>query len=195
MADFERFVEVISKKEDKRVVNVTVKPFVSDCEGNVWFADIMLQEGDMLSGYTVNTAEPMLEEYDTDDEYAVSGKRFFNGIVRGSATCVIFNLGKTSAGLDYKIYPLQDMESGSISIGTGSGAHKAVFQNAVSAGDELELLASSRECLKNGSTTPKYGFFQYAAAWDSKHPVTVEDKKSAKIYVEFQEMKDGDALM
>lgn len=149
----------------------------------------------MLSGYTVNTAEPMLETYDTDDEYAVSGKRFFNGIVRGSATCIIFNLGKTSAGLDYKIYPLQDMAAGSVSIGTGSGSHKAVFKNAVSAGDELALSASSRECLKNGVVTPKYGFFQYSAAWDSKHPIAVEDKKSARIYVEFQEMKDGDALI
>ena len=37
--------------------------------------------------------------------------------------------------------------------------------------------------------------FQYSVAWDSKHPITVEDKKSAKIYVEFQEMKDGDALL
>lgn len=195
MADFERFVEVISKKENKRVVNVTVRPFVTDCNGDVWFTDLMLQEGDMLSGYTVNTAEPMLEEYDTADDYSVSGKRFFNGIVRGSATCVIFNLGKTSAGLDYKIYPLQDMAAGSISIGTGSGAHKAVFKNAVSAGDELVLSASERKCLKNGSATPKYGFFQYSVAWDSKHPITVEDKKSAKIYVEFQEMKDGDALL
>ena len=57
------------------------------------------------------------------------------------------------------------------------------------------LSASERKCLKNGSATPKYGFFQYSVAWDSKHPITVEDKKSAKIYVEFQEMKDGDALL
>ena len=81
MADFERFVEVISKKEDKRVVNVTVRPFVTDCNGDVWFTDLMLQEGDMLSGYTVNTAEPMLEEYDTADDYSVSGKRFFNEVL------------------------------------------------------------------------------------------------------------------
>lgn len=195
MADFERFVEVISKKSDKRVVNITVRPVVTDCEGDVWFTDLMLQEGDMLSGYTVNTAEPMLETYDTGDEYAVRGKRFFNGIVRGSSTCVIFNLGKTSAGLDYKIYPLQDMTAGSISIGTGSDSHKAVFKNSVSAGDELVLSASERKCMRNGLKTSKMGFFQYSAAWDSKHPITVEDKKSARVYVEFQEMKDGDALI
>ena len=55
MADFERFVEVISKKESKRVVNITVRPFATDCEGTVWFTDLMFQEGDMLSGYTPHT--------------------------------------------------------------------------------------------------------------------------------------------
>lgn len=193
MTDFQRYVEVVSKKEDKRVVNVIVRPFVTDCTGNVWFTDIMLQEGDMLSGYTINTDAPMLEEYDTGDDYSVSGKRFFNAIVRGSATCIIFNLGKTSTGLDYKIYPIQDMDAGSISVGLGSGAHKATFKEAVSAGDELSLLASSRKCLKNGAATSKTGFFQYSAARDSKHPIAVEDKKSARIYVEFQEMEDGGA--
>lgn len=43
MADFERFVEVISKKEDKRVVNITVRPIVTDCEGDIWFTDLMLR--------------------------------------------------------------------------------------------------------------------------------------------------------
>lgn len=75
------------------------------------------------------------------------------------------------------------------------GAHKATFKAAAAAGDEFDLFASTRECLKNSSATSKDGFFQYSAAGDSKHPITVADKKSARIYVEFQEMQDGgDAL-
>lgn len=187
--EFTRFTETITKKEDKRVVSITLKPTVTDCEGTVWFTDLMLQEGAMLSGYVINT-ETLQKTYDTDDEYAVTGKRFFNGLVRGSATCIIFNLGKTSNGLDWKIYPNQDMTAGSVSLGLGAGAHKATFTDSVSAGDELSLLASSRECLKNGSATDKDGFFQYSAAGDSKHTVSVEEKKSARLYVEFQEMED-----
>ena len=87
------------------------------------------------------------------------------------------------------------MAAGSISLALGAGAHKAAFTAAAKAGDELALLASTRECLKNGAVTAKDGFFQYSAAGDSKHPITVEDTKSARIYVEFQEMQDGgDAL-
>mgnify|MGYP000849541418 FL=1 len=193
MPIFTRFTETIDKKEDKRIVSVTVKPVVTDCTGTFWFTDLMLQEGAMLSGYVINT-ETLQKKYATGDEYAVSGKRFFNGIVRGSATCIIFNLGKTSTGLDWKIHPNQNMAAGSISLGLGAGAHKATFTKAASAGDELSLLASTRECLKNGSATDKDGFFQYSAAGDSKHPVTVEEKKSARLYVEFQEMEDGDVI-
>jgi hypothetical protein len=139
MPEFTRFTETITKKQDKRVVNITVKPTVIDCTGSVWFTDLMLQEGDKVTGFVINT-EKLLEKYDGDD--AKAGKRFYNGIVRSAATCVIFNLGTTAAGLDYKVYPIQAM-----------------------------------------------------AAGDSKHPITVADKKSARIYVEFQEMQDGgDAL-
>lgn len=194
MPVFTRFSGTIDKKQKKRVVNITVKPTVTNCEGTIWITDLMLQEGDRLSGYVIHT-EKVLKNYSTTgDEYAVSGKRFYNGIVRGSATCIIFNLGRTAAGLDWKITPNQDMAAGSISLALGAGAHKATFTDAVSAGDELSLLASTRECLKNGATASKDGFFQYSAAGDSKHPVTVEDKKSARLYVEFQEMEDGDSL-
>jgi hypothetical protein len=193
MPIFTRFTETIDKKEKKRIVSITVKPCVTDCEGSVWFTDLMLQEGDRLSGYVINT-ETLLKNHATGDEYAVPRKRFYNGIVRGSATCVIFNLGMTSTGLDWKVIPNQNMKAESISLGLGEGAHRALFKAAANAGDELKLLASSRQCLKNGTATPKDGFFQYSAAGDSKHPITVEDKKSARLYVEFQEAEDGDVL-
>ena len=194
MSEFTRFVETVEKKKDMRIVSVTVKPVVADCTGTFWFTDLMLQEGKKLSGYVPYT-ETALKTYATGDEYAVTGKRFYNGIVRGSATCIIFNLGKTSTGLDWKIYPNQSMAAGSVTLGLGAGAHKAVFKEPVNGGDELDLLASTRECLKNGSTTAKYGFHQYSAAGDSKHPVMVEDKKSARLYVEFQEIADGDTFL
>lgn len=191
MPTFTRFTETIEKKEKKRIVSTTLKLQVKDCTGTVWFTDLMLQEGDRLSGYVIST-ETLKKAYATGDEYAVSGKRFYNGIVRGGMTCIIFNLGKTTTGLDWKITPNQSMKAGSISLALGEGAHKATFTGAAAAGDELSLLASTRECLKNSASTSKDGFFQYSAAGDSKHPVTVEDKKSARLYVEFQEMEEGD---
>ena len=50
-----------------------------------------------------------------------------------------------------------------------------------------------RECLKNGSAPPRTAFNTPLPVTASM--VTVEAKKSARIYVEFQEMQDGgDAL-
>lgn len=192
MPEFTRFTETITKKQDKRVVNITVKPTVTDCTGTLWFTDLMLQEGDKVTGYVINTGT-LLKKYSDDD--AIAGKRFYNGIVRSNAICIIFNFGTTAAGLDYKVYPVQAMKAGSITLSLGSGAHKATFEEAASAGDEFDLLASSRKCLKNNAATEKTGFFQYTAAGDSKHPITVADKKSARIYVEFQEMQDGSDLI
>ena len=39
------------------------------------------------------------------------------------------------------------------------------------------------------------GFYQYSAAWDSKHIVKVEKGKSARVLFELQEMEDGGELL
>lgn len=188
MAEFTRFAETLECKKEMRVASVTVKPLVADCTGRIWFTDLMLQEGDRLTGYAIHT-ETLMEKYREGGETVPP--RFYNGLVRSSGTMVIFNLGQTSAGLDIKVYPVQAMAAGSIELSLGAGAHRAKFLSAANAGDEFALLASSRECLRNGSDTKKDGFFQYSAAGDSKHPVMVEQGKSARLYVEFQEMQDG----
>lgn len=188
MAEFTRFAETITVKEDMRVVSITVQPIVSDCTGRIWFTDLMLQEGDRLTGFVINT-ETLLQKYREDD--AIVAPRFYNGIVRSSGTVVIFNLGSTTAGLDIEVEPIQDMAAGSIVISQGAGSHKATFLDAASAGDVFSLLGSARECLKNGAVTGKDGFYQYSAAGDSKHPITLEKGKSAKLYIKFQEMQDG----
>lgn len=188
MAEFTRFAETLTCKEDARVVSVTVKPLVSDCTGRIWFTDLMAQEGDRLTGYVIHT-ETLMKKY--RENGAIVSPRFYNGLVRSSGTVVVFNLGQTSAGLDIKVYPVQAMAAGSIELTLGAGAHKAKFLSAANAGDEFALLASDRACLRNGAPTGKDGFFQYSTAGDSKHPVTVEKGKSARLYIEFQEMQDG----
>jgi hypothetical protein len=93
--------------------------------------------------------------------------------------------------LDVHIYPKSDMAAGSVQLAQGVGGQRVVFPNALAAEDDLALLASVRECTKNGVTEPKEGFYQYSAAWDSKHMVTLEDGKSARVLFELQQMTDG----
>ena len=187
MVDFERFVEVLSKKEDKRVVNITVRPFAADCEGAVWFTDLMLQEGDMLSGYTPHT-KGFLKKSENDPVW-------FNGVVRSEETIILLNLGGTSVGLDIHLYPKQRMDGGTVTLAQGVGGQKAIFPFACNAGDDVALLASSRECTRNGKKEKKYGFFQYSAAWDSKHIVSLPQGKSAQLLYSMQEMDDGGGLL
>lgn len=191
-AKFTRFSETILTKEERRVVSITVRPLIADCTGTIYFTDLMVQEGDRLTGYVIHT-ETLLQKY--REAGAIVPPRFYNGVVRSAETVVLFNLGSTTAGLDVYLYPVQDMAAGSLSVSMGAGAHRALFPAAARAGDEFSLLASSRECLKNGSPTEKRGFFQYTAAGDSKHPVTLEERKSARILFRFQEMQEGGDLL
>lgn len=184
MADpvFIRLAKVINKKQDKRVVSITVTPTVTNCSGTIWFTDLMLQEGPALTGYVPHTESRLAE---------VTPVVWFNGVVRSAETVVLFNLGKTSGGLDVHIYPKSDMAAGSVSLHQGVGGQKVAFPNALNAEDDLALLASVRECTRNGVAEPKEGFYQYSAAWDSKHRVTLEDGKSARLLFELQQMTDG----
>lgn len=178
---FIRLAEVINKKLDMRVMSITVKPTITNCTGTIWFTDLQLQEGPALTGYTPHT-EVRLSEAD---------KVWFNGVVRSAETAVLFNLGETSGGLDIHIYPKSAMAAGSVQLAQGVGGQRVSFPNALAAEDDLALLASVRECRKNGVTEPKDGFYQYSAAWDSKHKITLEDGKSARVLFELQQMTEG----
>ena len=173
---FIRLAEVINRKQDMRVVSVTVKPTIADCSGTIYFTDLMLQEGPALTGYTPHT-EPFLQKLRVDGEV--------------EETVILFNLGETSAGLDVHIYPKSDMDADSIKLAQGVGGQKVSFPNAVPAEADLALLASTRQCTKNGSPEKKEGFYQYSAAWDSKHKVTLPEGKTARVLFEMQEMQDG----
>ena len=185
---FVRLAEVVGRKQDMRVVSVTVKPTIADCSGTIYFTDLMLQEGLALTGYTPHT-EPFLKKLRVDGE--VKAPVWFNGVVRGEETVILFNLGETSAGLDVHIYPKSDMDGASIGLAQGVGGQKVSFPNAVPAEADLALLASTRQCTKNGSPEKKEGFYQYSAAWDSKHKVALPEGKTARVLFEMQEMQDG----
>src|SRR5690625_1409019 len=99
---FTRFSETIRVKEDKRVVNVTLKLFVTDCTGTIYYTDIQLQEGDKLTGYVLNT-ETSLEKY--REESGVLPVRFYNGGVGGKERIAKFILGTTPQDLNGIIKP------------------------------------------------------------------------------------------
>jgi hypothetical protein len=185
---FIRFAETLMIKKEMRVVSITVRLMITDCTGTIYFTDLQLQDGDQLTGYTVHTSKMLTKMQENGQPVP---PRHYNGVVRTAEIVILFNLGKTSAGLDCYIYPIQDMSAGSIELSQCMGAHRVRFLDSVNAGDELVLKASTRQCLKNGSPTRKDGFYQYSAAWDSKHMVKLEERKSARVLFEFQEMQEG----
>ena len=187
-ARFIRLAEVINKKQDKRVMSVSIKPTIYDCIGSIWFTDIQLQEGPALNGYIPHT-EKSLQHF--RENGSIKAPVWFNGVVRSEETIILFNVGETSTGLDIHIYPKDTMAAGTVKLCQGVAAQKVSFPRAIAKDADLALLASSRTCTKDGVSEPKEGFYQYSAAWDSKHKVTLETGKSARVLFSMQEMQEG----
>lgn len=181
---FIRLAETVNKKKSGRVAGITVKIVVSNCEGKIWFTDIMLQEGKVLTGYSPKT-ETFLKK-------SANGEVWFNGVIRSENTIILPNLGGTSAGLDIHISPKTTIESGTLALAQGVGGQKVKFPNQIKKDDELALLSSTRNCTKNGTAEPKEGFYQYTAAWDSKHIVSIPNGKCVQALFSFTETDGGD---
>ena len=143
---FIRLAEVINKKQDKRVMSVSIKPTLYDCTGMIWFTDIQLQEGPVLNGYATHT-ESRLEKLKVDG--SIKNPVWFNGVVRSAETIILFNVGETSAGLDIHIYPKLSMSSGTVKLSQGIGGQPISFPREIEKDVDLALLASTRVCTKN----------------------------------------------
>ena len=186
MKKFYRLSETINKKEDERVVSVTIKPLLTDMSGTVWITDLMLQEGDRVTGFHPHT-ETMLQK--ESEGGVIKEPVWYNGIVRGQETLILFNLGKTSTGLDIKLYPKSDMEG--VTISQAAGGQRAFFPEILQMDDELIFSASERKTTNNGQPFQKEGFYSYSAAWDSKHKIELPDGKSARVLFTMQQMEEG----
>lgn len=116
---------------------------------------------------------------------------WYNGIVRSKETIILLNLGKSSAGVDVHLYPNLDMTKGSVTLSQSAGGQRAYFPDKLPADNEIVLSATVRRCTSNGQPMTKEGFYQYSAAWDSKHIVELEQGKSARLLFGMQEMEDG----
>ena len=183
ITNFIRFTEAIKVKKEKRVVSITVRPVIKDSTGSIYFTDMQLQENSSITGY-VQHPSTMLKR-------SANPKHHHNGIVRDGDAFIIPTEGETSTALDCYIYPKDAIPAGDIKLSKGAGSHRVIFRESAKDGDELALLASSRQCLKNSTLTRKHGFFQYTAACDCKHKIKLQDGTSARIYFEYEEMMEG----
>lgn len=179
--------ETINRKNDMRVVSVTVAPTLIDCTGALWITDIQLQEGPTLTGYHPHT-ETSLQKCRENGH--IKPPVWFNGVVRSEETVILFNCGSTSAPLDIHIYPKTDMQGGCVSLSQGAGGQLVAFPNKVEKDSDLALCSETRQCTKDGVPEKKDGFYQYSAAWDSKHKVKLESGKTARVLFELQEMQE-----
>ncbi|MPL68154.1 hypothetical protein SDC9_13867 [bioreactor metagenome] len=84
-----------------------------------------------------------------------------------------------------------DAELGVITGKTLGGNSPCVFPAL--AGDELALLASTRQCLQNGIPREKERLLSILCRWRQQASHHTGKSKSEKLYEEFQKMQDVDS--
>ena len=171
MAEFVRLAEVVNKKKDMRIVSVTVIPTIADCSGRIWFTDLQLQEGP--GGWR-------------DKGSRVVQRR---GALRGDGHPL--QPGEDICAAGYPHLSEVGYGGGDGAARPGRGRPEGGVPGGCEAEDDIALLASARECKKNGAPAKKEGFYQYSTAWDSKHKVALESGKTARLLFSMQEMQEG----
>lgn len=112
--DFVRYIGKIYNTSDvnlgKKAAKIKVNIKAKNVQGTFNFTDIMLQEGGICTGYTINTRE-MIEVSESDS-------RHYNVLIRGAGNGIIVNNdGNVSSGLDFDVVSAKGT-TGTINIET-----------------------------------------------------------------------------
>lgn len=57
MVFFSQIAHSISPKGGEKIKHITIRVFVSDCTGNVYFTDLLLQGGTIATGWVGHVSE------------------------------------------------------------------------------------------------------------------------------------------
>lgn len=181
-----RYYKTFQPTKGKKVDKLECKIVAEDFSGTIWFTDLMLQDGAMLTGHIPNTREMHLRR--RDDSGDIIPKQHFNAVIRGQKSIVIPNRGTITTAIDFTLYPKDSMPEWTVGFSHGWRTRTFVIGDALSEGDVYEFHASTRWVALNGQRTYNYaGFYHQCPAGDAKFNVDLPDKKSARLLVELEE--------
>lgn len=182
---FLRYIGKATNYKNKKVKKLSLKVKVSNVKGTFNITDIMLQESNTASGYTINTKE-MLEKK--------TGKsKFYNILIRGKGNGVIVNNdGNATTGLDYIIYPATKT-TGAIKVET---LHKTVSFNVnqtIQAGKQMFVNSFDYNINNNGSINRDYqGDFLSIPAMFGTYNIDMANRDMANFIFKVQEYNKKD---
>ena len=185
-----RFFQRVPTEKGKRVVRVDVKLVANDFSGDIWFTDVMFQDGATLTGYVPAAREMHLRRRDASGNIVT--KRHYNAVLRGQNALVVPNRGSITTAMDITLWPQDSLPSGSVVMSHGWRTRTFTINEPLSPGDEYRFYASTRTVAKNGVPTSKYsGFYFQCPCGDAKFNIDLPGKASARALLEFEEWDRG----
>lgn len=150
------FAKAIKKEADKnkKVVKAKVKIKVKNVSGTFKFTDIMLQEGNSLTGYLVNSKEMITRTL--DETQSVKKVKHYNVLCRGTGNAVIINNGgNVTTGLDFKVLA-KNGTTGDINVETLYRTRKFQFNELLNTNSILHVDSFNYKVYKDDVETKGY---------------------------------------
>lgn len=190
-SDFKRyFGEVELEQEGKRVDKLELTLLGNDFTGDIWFTDLMLQEGTMLTGHVPNTQEMHLRLRDRE---IIAPKVYFNAIIRSKQTLIVPNMGTITSAVDFTMTALERMPADTVEFQHGYGTRSFKIEDTLSKDDVYKMHASTRTASINDVPTTNYtGVFHQVPAGDAMFRLDVGKSNSVQLLVEFEEWVEGE---
>jgi len=151
-----RYFSRFQVDKNKSVHSLCITIVNDNTEGKVSFTDIMLQEGDLTSGYMTSNKEMLAKEVINNEEIAI---RHFNAVIRGKQSLGIPNRAlpveevnlnaRTTGGMDFTIYATSYLPPEGVKVDQYYGTRPFYLRRELNQGDTFQYKASRRELLIN----------------------------------------------
>lgn len=162
-----RYFQSFELQDNKKIEELDVSLVVEDCEGEIFFSDLQLQEGMTSTGHMLANQELLSREY-VGDQMVV--KRHFNAVIRGSKVIGVPNRAlpaeekhiedRVTGGMDYSLLATSDLPNGGVTLAHFQYTRTFILQQPLRSGERLEFKATSRRVAVNDQETALFtGFY------------------------------------
>lgn len=151
-----RYFSSIQVDKNKAVHSLRITVVNDKTEGKIAFTDLMLQEGEVTSGYITANKEMLAKEVINNEEIAT---RHFNAVIRGKQSLGIPNRAlpvnevdlnaRTTGGMDFTVHATSPVAPEGIKIDQYYGTRPFNLTRGLKQEDIFQYKASSRELLIN----------------------------------------------
>lgn len=186
-----RYFNTIKKDKDninKRVESIDIKVHGDNFTGTMNVTDLMIQEGEFVTGYITANKE-MLLKY-RDDENNITPPKHYNATIRNNKTIIIPNEGEVTTGLNIELECLYDTSANTITLEHGYSTRIHKINVDLKSGDTYKINSDNRKVTKNNQEIVNNKFLQCPAN-DAMFQINIPNKKGSKFLFEVQSRQYG----